>query len=162
MIKIFNPSFVPITERYPTLLSRPIDWLINWRLLSFVALCTMVVTLSRERNVIIRVGSLPEDYTQAEWKQVAESYDLSLAAWYISLFMCILGLFTGRTFHLELPALIHCICHTTSFVMLLLVWRDTAHAVRLWHIWYFFGAPPAFMELFLLVGSRLQGLYHWR
>ena len=162
MIRVLDGgSRNPWMQVYPTILSRPNDLLLNWRLLALAVHFTMIVTVTQERPTLLIESSLPVGYSQEDYNAVRSSSDLALAASYISLFVCTYGVFSARTLHLELNNLMHSVCHSCAGILLLTVWYYTSHVARIWHVWYFFGAFPSLIEVLLLVLSRRQGLWKW-
>lgn len=158
---------IPSTARvlffqYPTLLSRPLQTiLIPWRLLAFPFHVCMLLCVADYREKLVVRSSLSQGYTETEYLDAMSSANFAIAASIASLFIVMIGFLSGRTIQHETLNVLHCVSHSLAGSLLFAVWIYEAHAVRIWHIWYFWGFPPAFLEVLVVCRTIRQGIFVW-
>ena len=89
------------------------------------------------------------------------SFILSFVIHYIAWCVDVYGLMTGRTPTHAASNITQGICHGIAGILLLLVWVETSHMVRLWHIAIFFALPPAVMEVIIMLRQYMRGTWAW-
>lgn len=161
MLKVVNPSVIPWMECYPTILSRPNDLLVQWRLAAYMMHFTFLIAVTFELDALLVQASLPTPHSMEDYTSLRESSELSLAVSYIGQMLLGFGILSARSLHYEVLNLLHAACHTAAGVLLMVVWRDTGHVARIWQIWFTFAAFPCLLELGMLMYIRRRGLFRW-
>jgi hypothetical protein len=149
-------------DHYPTFLSRPNQLFVAWRLLGLSLHFTAFLTLIDYRLNLI-ANSLPPlgSFEQVDYEIMRQSTYLALSLTFIAMCVPAFGVLSARTVKMTGLNLWHGVNHTIAGVLLLRVWLETWHSVRVWHIAFIFGFPPAALECIVLLWTRMRGDYIW-
>lgn len=135
--------------------------LIPWRLAALGLHVTALLAALDSRKDLIRASALPPEYEEEDYQYLLNSTNWAIAASFICLVVCSTGFFTGRTILNGALNLLHAVCHTVAGILLICMWYNEGHVVRIWHIMYFFALFPAAVETFCMIQSQLQGVDMW-
>ena len=149
----------PIYQTFLSTLSR--SFLLRWRVLSILFQLTALFCLLQSREEIVSWSLGGPPYTETDFQSYKRSCETGLALTFVSLLVPTAGYLSGRTTREEALSTFHASCHTISGVMLISLWVLKAHFVRVWHIFYFFSAPPLALEGVALYQLHRSGLYQW-
>lgn len=159
---VSSPKPVLLTDYFVTALARSNSTLlVPWRLLAMAVHLTSLITVTDYREEIVRVSVPTAGATQSDIDLVRDSTRLALAATFVCIAVSFFALLTARTLKWEGLNFIVASGHTIAGVLLLHIWLNTAHSVRLWHTFFVFTLPPALCEAVALVSIRMRGAYLW-
>ena len=153
-----DPILFPV---YPTAISRVATSVVMpWRLVAAATHITGLLTLIDYRATMI-AASLPPDPDPADLRIMTTSTNVALALTFLAWCVCTFGFLSGRTCLHQGLNFMHGCFHTIGGVFLIVVWNETQHAVRVWHVFFTCSLLPAAVELLVMLSMRLKGTYVW-
>ena len=156
----YTPSAMAMPV-YPTAFSRIARTVIMpWRLVAAATHLTGLLAVIDYRATMI-AASLPPDPDAADLDLMRQSTNVGLALTFLAWLVCTFGFLSGRTSLSSLCNFMHACFHTIGGVFLIVVWNETQHAVRVWHVFFTCSMVPALLELLTILLQRLQGTYMW-
>lgn len=121
---------------------------------------TGIVTLTNYRNTLYD-AAVPKGVSASDASVALASLNVSLALTYLCIAVSAFAFLTARTVRMEAVNFLSCAGHTIAGVLLLVIWLQDAHMVRIWHVFFVFTMVPALLEFIGLVMTRVRGEYLW-
>lgn len=147
-------SFCPTFHRRPNESFGIPMRLIFW----FFHLFALVMAAQAKHEMIV-THSLAEGYTLSDYRFLDRVTNLALAASFLCLFFCAIGVATARTLRFGLVNFFLGGCDAAAGVLLLVCcWRAQAHVARIWHIFYVFSVIPTGIEMATLLYTYIKGI----
>ena len=136
------------------------SYLVPARFLSMLGhfLAALLVFFSYRDNIVValRFEYSDDDYDKAEASVVAV-----MVLTFICLAVQAIGFFSGFTMFDASLAMMHCICHVVSSLLLSVVVIEKWHHHTLWAIFGFFSAVPTVFELFGILSVAVLNKRRW-
>lgn len=135
--------------------------LIPWKMMALGIHFTGWLTVTDYRQQLLQ-NSVPAEFVVSEDRDLERhSMNVCLALTFFAIFVSAFAFLSARTISIGPINLLSSVGHTVSGILLLLIWNNDAHVVRLWHTFFVFTMVPGLFELIAIVMIRLRGTYMW-
>jgi hypothetical protein len=134
--------------------------LVPWKLLALGVHATGLITVTHYRDTLLSFV-LPDGVSAEDRSLERSSMNVSLALTYICVFVSAFAMLSARTITVGPVNLISAVGHSVSGILLMLIWINDAHVVRIWHTFFVFTMVPALLEFAVTMFIRMKGTYMW-
>ena len=149
-------------QRYLTLFNRLNETvLIPMRMAGFMLHIAGTVCVADYRHELIVKGSLLPGYSQSDYDYMMRIADGAIAATVACLMIVFLSFLFGRSLYSEVNNLLQLSCHMAAGGLLMSLWVNDSHVMRLWQIFYIFSIIPTAVELLFVAATFARGLTMW-